>query len=95
MIAGLFEEQSNKQDEALIAKVIKAVQEKEDFWDQNISTLIAYCPGSPQVRSLTLEYLKKRTPFIAQVAGSYPNDSEIRIILSHMMAPLPRELRLT
>lgn len=93
VIAGLFEEQSNRQDEVLISKVVKAVQEKEDFWDQNISTLIAYCPMSPQVRSLTLEHLKKRTPSIAQVAGSYPRDSEIRTILSHMMAPLPRELR--
>ena len=93
VIAGLFQEESNRQDEALVSKVIKAVREKDDFWDQNISMLIAYCPENPQVRALTLQHLKKRNRSIAQVAGSYPNDSEIRLILSRMITPLPRELR--
>jgi NACHT domain-containing protein len=93
VIAGLFQEESNKHDEALISKVTKAVQEKDDFWDQNISTLIAHCPESPQVRALTLQHLQSRTPSIAQIAGSYSNDLEIRSILSRMMTPLPRELR--
>jgi len=93
VIAGLFQEASSKQDDALISKVIKEVGEKYDFWDQNISTLIAYCPESPQVRSLALRHLEKRDPPIAQIAASYPNDLEIRLTLSRMMTPLPRELR--
>lgn len=93
VIAGLFQDVANKQDEALISKVVKAVQGKEDFWDQNISTLIACCPGSPQVRALTLQHLRRRNPSIAQIAESYSNDLEIRLILSRMMTPLSRELR--
>jgi hypothetical protein len=93
VIAGLFQEESNKQDEELITKVIKEVQKKDDFWDQNLSTLIAYCPKSPQVRSLTRQHLESRNPNLAQVAESFSNDLEIRLILSRMMTPLPRELR--
>ncbi len=93
VIAGLFQEKSNRQDEALISKVIKEVQEKDDLWDQNISMLMAYCPESPQVRTLTIQHLMGRNPTIAQVAESYPNDLEIRLILSRMLTPLPRQLR--
>lgn len=93
VIAGLFQNKPNRQDEELISRVIEEIAKKNDIWDQNISTLMAHCPESAQVRALTLQHLIGRNPSIAQIAESYPNDSEIRLVLSGMLTPLPRQLR--
>jgi len=93
IIAGLFQDQSNKQDEELISKVIKAIKTRNNVLDENAGQLIVACPESPQVRAFALEELKSRTPAVAQIAASYPNDMDFRLKVAAMIAPLSRDLR--
>lgn len=93
-IGGFSETDPDKTDLRIVDSALARINGTEHLFVSELTdSLIREYPSEPRVRALALAEAKKREPYFARLAYSYPNDAEFRQIIIDVLYPLPTHLR--